>query len=131
MIGVIDVLKSPLITEKGTLVAESGQVVFKVDPRASKEQIRMAVEKLFDVKVSAVRTINYLGKKKRMGRRVAELGLALYLGVALVLFVEVRAPRLAAVRPALAGLLALRQAGRLSQYLPGEVLVLIDGHSCL
>lgn len=70
MIGVIDVLKAPLITEKGTFVAESGQVVFKVDPRANKDQIRMAVEKLFDVKVSAVRTVNYLGKTKRMGRRV-------------------------------------------------------------
>jgi len=70
MIGVIDVLKAPLITEKGTLVAESGQVVFKVDPRANKDQIRMAVEKLFDVKVSAVRTANYLGKSKRVGRQL-------------------------------------------------------------
>ncbi len=70
MSGVIEVLKAPLITEKGTLVAESGQVIFKVDPRANKDQIRMAVEKLFDVKVSAVRTVNYMGKSKRVGRIV-------------------------------------------------------------
>jgi len=68
MSGVIEVLEAPLITEKGTLVAESGQVVFKVDPRANKDQIRIAVEKLFDVKVSAVRTANYMGKSKRVGR---------------------------------------------------------------
>ncbi|MBI5504685.1 MAG: 50S ribosomal protein L23 [Deltaproteobacteria bacterium] len=68
MSAVIEVLKAPLITEKGTLVAESGQVVFKVDPRANKDQIRVAVEKLFGVKVSAVRTINYMGKSKRVGR---------------------------------------------------------------
>lgn len=70
MSGVLEVLKAPLITEKGTLVAESGQVVFKVDPRANKDQIRIAVEKLFDVKVSAVRTINYMGKSKRVGRLI-------------------------------------------------------------
>ena len=64
----LKILKTPLITEKGTLVAESGQVVFKVPPHATKGEIRRAVEKLFAVKVSAVRTANYLGKKKRAGR---------------------------------------------------------------
>lgn len=61
-------LKAPLITEKGTLVAESGQVVFRVPPQATKDEIRRAVEKLFDVKVSAVRTANFLGKSRRYGR---------------------------------------------------------------
>ena len=64
------ILKAPLITEKGTLVAESGQVVFKVPTHATKGEIRRAVETLFSVKVSAVRTANFLGKKKRTGRIV-------------------------------------------------------------
>ena len=62
------ILKAPLITEKGTLVAEAGQVVFKVPPHATKGEIRRAVEALFSVKVSAVRTANFLGKHKRTGR---------------------------------------------------------------
>ena len=67
----MDVIKAPVITEKGTIVAEDGKVVFKVDPRASKQDVRRAVESLFEVKVSDVRTINYLGKRHtRFGRLV-------------------------------------------------------------
>ena len=62
------ILQAPLITEKGTLVAESNQVVFRVPPHATKNEIRRAVETLFDVKVAAVRTANFLGKHKRAGR---------------------------------------------------------------
>jgi len=67
-----NVIKAPLITEKGTLVSEkAGQVVFKVDSKATKHDIRRAVEELFDVQVQAVRTVNYLGKaRKRYGRAV-------------------------------------------------------------
>jgi large subunit ribosomal protein L23 len=65
-----DVIKAPVITEKGTLVAENGQVVFKVDPRATKFEIRQAVESLFDCKVKEVRTVNYLGKRTRRFGRV-------------------------------------------------------------
>jgi large subunit ribosomal protein L23 len=68
MATALQVLKSPLITEKGTLVAESGQVVFKVTPSATKDEIRRAVEALFEVKVSAVRTANFLGKSRRYGK---------------------------------------------------------------
>jgi large subunit ribosomal protein L23 len=66
------VVKAPLITEKGTYVSEkAGQLVFVVDARATKHDIRRDVEKLFDVKVEAVRTVNYLGKvRKRFGRVV-------------------------------------------------------------
>lgn len=64
----LQVLKSPLITEKGAVVAESGQVVFRVDPNATKDEIRRAVEALFEVKVSAVRTANFLGKSRRYGK---------------------------------------------------------------
>ena len=46
------------------------QVVFKVDPRANKLEIKMAVEKVFNVKVDTVRTLNCHGKKKRMGKQM-------------------------------------------------------------
>ena len=63
------IIKRPLITEKSTRQKEKGnQIVFVVDPRANKIQIRQAVEKLFKVKVKAVRTLNLKGKRKRMGR---------------------------------------------------------------
>jgi large subunit ribosomal protein L23 len=68
MANPLSILKAPLITEKGTLVAEHNQVVFRVPPHASKGEIRRAVETLFSVKVSAVRTSNFLGKKKRQGK---------------------------------------------------------------
>jgi large subunit ribosomal protein L23 len=66
------VIKAPLITEKATFVSEkAGQVVFMVDAAATKHDIRRTVEDLFDVKVEAVRTVNYLGKvRKRAGRAV-------------------------------------------------------------
>ncbi len=65
------VIQSPLITEKGTLLAEDGnQVLFRVPKGANKAEIRSAVEKLFDVKVTKVRTLNYLGKTRRVGRVV-------------------------------------------------------------
>ncbi|WP_296570769.1 50S ribosomal protein L23 [Phreatobacter sp.] len=60
-----DVIKAPLITEKGSLVAENNQVVFKVALEATKPQIKAAVEKLFDVKVKSVNTLVQKGKTKR------------------------------------------------------------------
>ena len=71
MTSVFDVVTSPLITEKGTMVGELGnQVVFRVRRDASKDQIRRAVESLFKVKVEKVRTLNLLGKTRRVGRHV-------------------------------------------------------------
>ena len=66
------VLKSPIITEKGTLVSEkANQVVFRVDTRATKAEVAEAVEKLFGVKVTSVRTLNTLGKAyRRFGRTI-------------------------------------------------------------
>ncbi len=65
------VVASPLITEKGTLVNQLGnQVLFRVQPNANKTEIRQAVEALFKVKVEKVRTSNYLGKERRVGRSV-------------------------------------------------------------
>lgn len=69
MKDLLHVITSPLITEKGTLVNEQGnQFVFRVRPEANKVEIRRAVEKLFKVKVEKVRTMNYLGKNRRVGR---------------------------------------------------------------
>jgi large subunit ribosomal protein L23 len=65
------VVTAPLITEKGTLVNEIGnQFVLRVRREASKHDIRRAVEALFKVKVTKVRTANYLGKTRRVGRTV-------------------------------------------------------------
>jgi large subunit ribosomal protein L23 len=60
---------SPLVTEKGTIVGEkSNQVVFRIRPGVSKDQIRDVIEDLFKVTVVKVRTANFLGKERRRGR---------------------------------------------------------------
>jgi len=63
-----NIIKGPCLTEKSSNVQElQGAVVFKVDPRANKIEIKRAVEELFNVKVSAVKTLMVHGKQKRMG----------------------------------------------------------------
>jgi len=59
-----DIIVSPVITEKATNLTEQNKVVFRVGPKATKPQIKEAVEKLFDVKVTAVNTLVTKGKKK-------------------------------------------------------------------
>ena len=66
-----DVLRYPHITEKAALQKEHSEgrvVVFKVDRRVSKHQIKDAVKKIFSVEVKQVRTANFEGKVKRQGR---------------------------------------------------------------
>lgn len=60
-----DVIRSPVITEKSTMASENSQVVFKVAMTATKPDIKEAVERLFNVKVSAVNTLVRKGKTKR------------------------------------------------------------------
>jgi large subunit ribosomal protein L23 len=60
-----DVIVSPAITEKSTLVSEQNQVVFNVAKGASKPEIKAAIEALFSVKVTAVNTLVRKGKVKR------------------------------------------------------------------
>ncbi len=63
------IIKGPVLTEKTDQAQEAhGQVVIKVDPRANKIQIKQAVEKMFNVKVSSVTTSNVRGKERRVGR---------------------------------------------------------------
>jgi large subunit ribosomal protein L23 len=73
--NVWDVLKSPVVTEKSVLLKEVSSedggkqiLTFKVNNDASKEDIRNAVEEIFNVKVSHIRTVHYEGKLKRRGR---------------------------------------------------------------
>ena len=65
-----DVLKRPIITEKAVAQKDEGRtIVFEVDPRATKTQIKQAVEAFFNVQVEEVRTLNVKGKPKRRGFR--------------------------------------------------------------
>jgi large subunit ribosomal protein L23 len=59
-----DVIIAPVITEKATLASERNQVIFRVAKSATKPQIKEAVEKLFDVKVTSVNTLVRKGKYK-------------------------------------------------------------------
>ena len=79
-LGVWDILKSPVVTEKSVILKEdsseegtdrnAGQVLtFRVDTKATKSDIKGAVEEIFNVKVAAVRTVQYEGKVKRRGRQ--------------------------------------------------------------
>lgn len=64
----LEIIKAPVITEKSGNLAQSNQYVFKVDSRANKTEIKQAIEKIFNVKVEAIRTINVKPKKRRVGR---------------------------------------------------------------
>lgn len=65
------IIRAPLISEKANRVAENAnQVVFKVARDATKPEIREAVEKLFEVSVTGVTTLNVKGKNKRFGQRL-------------------------------------------------------------
>ncbi|MXV35073.1 50S ribosomal protein L23 [Saccharibacter sp. EH611] len=68
-VALYDVLRAPLITEKATMLSERDQVVFKVALDATKPQIKVAVEKLFNVKVTGVSTLVQKGKTKRVRGR--------------------------------------------------------------
>ncbi|MCL6728855.1 50S ribosomal protein L23 [Sphingomonas hankyongi] len=60
-----DIVLAPHITEKSTMLSETNSVVFKVAPRATKPEIKAAVEALFGVTVTGVNTIVSKGKTKR------------------------------------------------------------------
>ncbi len=71
MKGPQDIIRAPLISEKGSLLTEKAQqVLFKVRPDANKVEVKHAVETLFKVKVVKVRIARYLGKIRRIGRHM-------------------------------------------------------------
>ena len=64
-----DIIKGPIITEKSSEIAQkNNQITLSVDTKVNKIEIKDAVEKLFNVKVESVNTINVRPKKKRVGR---------------------------------------------------------------
>ena len=75
-LNVWDILKSPVVTEKSVLLKEAssedenvGQILtFRVNRKAGKEDIKRAVEEIFNVKTAKVRTVHYEGKMKKRGR---------------------------------------------------------------
>ena len=71
-IDIYDVIRSPVITEKATLVSENGQVSFEVSKSATKSQFKEAIETLFKVKVKSVNTLIRKGKVKRFRGRLGK-----------------------------------------------------------
>jgi large subunit ribosomal protein L23 len=63
-----DLIFRPLITEKATLLLENNQYSFEVDPRATKPEIKAAIEELFSVKVVGLSTMRPPRKARRVGR---------------------------------------------------------------
>lgn len=66
-----DILRLPHITEKAAIRKDEMDgrlVVFKIRPETTKQQVKEAVKRIFDVEVESVRTANFRGKVKRMGK---------------------------------------------------------------
>ena len=64
----LEIIKAPVITEKSMIAAQNGEYVFKVDHRANKIELKNAIEKIFNVKVVSIRTVNVKPKTRRVGR---------------------------------------------------------------
>ncbi|UCG81629.1 MAG: 50S ribosomal protein L23 [Desulfobacterales bacterium] len=68
-----EIIRGPLITEKGTIQKEANnQLTFEVDRKANRVEIKHAVEKVFNVRVEKVRTMQVKGKVKRVGRTLGK-----------------------------------------------------------
>ena len=63
-----DIIKGPIMTEKSNDLKVNNVVTLSVDPKANKTQIKQAVEKVFNVKVESVNTVNVRPRKKRVGK---------------------------------------------------------------
>lgn len=63
-----DLVRRPIVTEKATRLLEENKYVFEVAPKATKTDIKAAIEDLFEVKVVQVNTMNPPRKQRRMGR---------------------------------------------------------------
>jgi large subunit ribosomal protein L23 len=71
MRGMQEIIRAPLITEKGSFLLEkANQVIFRVQPDANKIEVKKAVEVFFNVTVVKVRMVRYLGKIRRVGKNV-------------------------------------------------------------
>ena len=66
-----EVVRRPIITEKGLAAKDERRTLcFEVHPKATKTEVKEAVQKLFQVKVESVRTANFLGKQRRRGKTI-------------------------------------------------------------
>ena len=63
-----EIIIAPIVTEKSNNGLQEGKYTFKVAPNATKLEIKDAIEKIFKVKVTSVRTMNVKPKKRRVGR---------------------------------------------------------------
>lgn len=63
-----DLVRRPIVTEKATLLLENNQYTFEVDPRATKPEIKAAIEMLFEVKVVGINTLRPPRKTRRVGK---------------------------------------------------------------
>ena len=64
----LEIIKAPLVTEKSRSGETLNKYTFKVSPKASKIEIKDAIEKIFKVEVLEIKTLNMPVKKKRVGR---------------------------------------------------------------
>ena len=60
-----DIVISPVVSEKSYSLIDQGKYTFLVDPRSNKTEIKLAIEKIFDVKVDSINTLNRTGKTRR------------------------------------------------------------------
>lgn len=60
-----DVILSPVVSEKSYSLIDQGKYTFEVDPRSNKTEIKLAIEKIFNVKVASINTLNKKGKTRR------------------------------------------------------------------
>lgn len=65
-----DIIRKPIVTEQSMNDMAEGKYTFVVDKKANKTEIKNAIEKIFDVKVNKVNTMNMTGKLKRMGMNI-------------------------------------------------------------
>ncbi len=67
-----EIIRNPIVTEKSTLGSEHGQVTFNVPLKATKPEVKEAVETIFKVKVKGVNTLRQKGKAKRFRGHVGQ-----------------------------------------------------------
>ncbi|MCS4277634.1 MULTISPECIES: 50S ribosomal protein L23 [Mycetocola] len=60
-----DVILAPVVSEKSYALIDEGKYTFEVDPRSNKTEIKLAIEKIFDVQVASISTLNRKGKTRR------------------------------------------------------------------
>jgi large subunit ribosomal protein L23 len=70
--NIYEIIKRPIVTEKATIAQARNGYAFEVARKATKHEIKVAVEKAFKVKVEQVNVLNVPGKTKRMGKRMVK-----------------------------------------------------------